>query len=512
MAYQVNPGTTGNMSDGGEYDNFDEVTSAQYPNAAASSAAQAALSAEEAAASKTAAATSATNAANSATAASTSANNAATSATNAANSATSAGTSATSAANSATSASTSATSATNSATSASTSATSATNSATSASTSATNSASSASASAASASTATTQAGIATTQASNAANSATSASNSATSASTSATTATTQAGIATTQASNASTSATAANTSAVNASSSASAANSSAISASNSASTATTQATSATNSATSAAASATSAAASYDSFDDRYLGSKASDPSLDNDGNPLITGAMYFNSTNNIMRVFSGISWINTPGIATGGTTGQVLAKLSSTNYDTQWISLTGGLSYSGTWNASTNSPTLTSSVGTIGSYYVVSTSGNTNLNGITDWVIGDWAIFNGSFWQKIDQTNLVTSVAGRTGAVTLSNTDISGLGTAATTNSTAYATAAQGTKADTAVQTITSTDGSIVVTPSGTTVNLAVSEASPASTLLTAVRNTTGATLTKGTAVYISGATGQIKH
>jgi collagen type VII alpha len=62
MAYQVNPGTTGNMSDGGEYDNFDEVTSAQYPNAAASSAAQAALSASAAATSASQAATSAANA------------------------------------------------------------------------------------------------------------------------------------------------------------------------------------------------------------------------------------------------------------------------------------------------------------------------------------------------------------------------------------------------------------------------------------------------------------------
>ena len=60
------------------------------------------------------------------------------------------------------------------------------------------------------------------------------------------------------------------------------------------------------------------------------------------------------------------------------------------------------------------------------------------------------------------------------------------------------------------IGTITSTDGSITVTPAGTTVNLAVSEASPASTVLTPVRNTTGATLTKGTVVYISGATGQI--
>jgi hypothetical protein len=63
--------------------------------------------------------------------------------------------------------------------------------------------------------------------------------------------------------------------------------------------------------------------------------------------------------------------------------------------------------------------------------------------------------------------------------------------------------------ADKAVSDITSTDASIVVSRNGSIIDLAVSEASPASTLLAAVRNTTGATLTKGTAVYISGATGQ---
>jgi hypothetical protein len=99
-----------------------------------------------------------------------------------------------------------------------------------------------------------------------------------------------------------------------------------------------------------------------------------------------------------------------------------------------WGSVAGGLSYQGTWNATTNTPTLTSSVGTSGYYYVVATAGSTDLNGITDWQIGDWLIFNGSAWQKIDQTNLVVSVAGRTGAVTLSNTDISGLGTMSTQN------------------------------------------------------------------------------
>jgi hypothetical protein len=114
-------------------------------------------------------------------------------------------------------------------------------------------------------------------------------------------------------------------------------------------------------------------------------------------------------------------------------------------------------------------------------------------------------------WQELlTPTNAVTSVAGRTGAVTLSSTDISGLGTAATTNSTAYATAAQGVKADTALQTATSSDGSVIVTAVGTNIDLAVSQTSPASVLVEQVRNSTGATLTKGTAVYISGATGQI--
>ena len=107
------------------------------------------------------------------------------------------------------------------------------------------------------------------------------------------------------------------------------------------------------------------------------------------------------------------------GVATGGTTGQVLAKASNTNYDTSWINLVGGLNYQGNWNASANTPTLTSSVGTNGYYYTVSVAGSTNLNGITDWQVGDWAIFNGTIWQKIDQTNTVTSVNGQTGAVSV---------------------------------------------------------------------------------------------
>jgi hypothetical protein len=84
----------------------------------------------------------------------------------------------------------------------------------------------------------------------------------------------------------------------------------------------------------------------------------------------------------------------------------------------------GDLNYQGTWNASTNSPTLTSSVGTKGYYYVVNVAGSTNLNGITDWQVNDWAVFNGSVWQKIDNTDAVNSVNGKTGTVVLTYGDI----------------------------------------------------------------------------------------
>lgn len=99
----------------------------------------------------------------------------------------------------------------------------------------------------------------------------------------------------------------------------------------------------------------------------------------------------------------------------------------------------GAVKYQGTWDANANSPTLASSVGTDGYYYVVSVAGSTNLNGITDWKIGDWAIFNGTAWQKIDNTDAVTSVNGYTGTVVLTNTDISGFGTMSTQNANAVA-------------------------------------------------------------------------
>ena len=115
--------------------------------------------------------------------------------------------------------------------------------------------------------------------------------------------------ATTSASAAATSATAAANSATASASSASTASTQASNASTSASTASTQATNSANSATASASSATSAAASFDSFDDRYLGAKSSAPSTDNDGDALIDGALYWNSTSDQMFAWDGSAWV-----------------------------------------------------------------------------------------------------------------------------------------------------------------------------------------------------------
>jgi hypothetical protein len=85
----------------------------------------------------------------------------------------------------------------------------------------------------------------------------------------------------------------------------------------------------------------------------------------------------------------------------------------------------GAMNYRGTWNATTNSPNLSSycDSGTKGHYYVVGTSGTTNLSGITSWAVNDWAVCNGTSWEKVQTTNAVTSVFGRTGAVVASGGD-----------------------------------------------------------------------------------------
>jgi hypothetical protein len=312
----------------------------------------------------------------------------------AATSAAAAATSATAAANSATSAASSASAASTSASTATTQATSATNSATSATSSASSATSSASSASTSASTATTKASEAATSATNAATSATSAATSATNAASSATAA---AGSATSAAASLASvtdqvgsglardmgSITESDTSSGDwidlsdvsdaAASSATAAASSASAAATSASSAATQATNASSSATAAAGSATAAAASYDSFDDRYLGAKSSAPSVDNDGNALITGALYFNSTTPGMYVWTGSAW-----------------TVMATSGDIESVAAGTGLSGGGTAGA------VTVSLDTSSVYVVPSQSGNTGKFLTTDgtsasWVsISDW--------------------------------------------------------------------------------------------------------------------------
>ena len=101
-----------------------------------------------------------------------------------------------------------------------------------------------------------------------------------------------------------------------------------------------------------------------------------------------------------------------------------------------FLNVVGALNYKGTWDAAANNPALASSVGTKGDYYVVSVSGSTNLNGITDWVVSDWAVFNGSVWQKVDNSEVIyvsnvatgTGLTGgpitSTGTVSLANTAV----------------------------------------------------------------------------------------
>jgi len=85
----------------------------------------------------------------------------------------------------------------------------------------------------------------------------------------------------------------------------------------------------------------------------------------------------------------------------------------------------GAMSYQGTWNANTNSPTLVSGTGTKGYFYKVSVAGSTTIDTISQWNVGDLIAFNGTTWDKIDGIpSEVLSVAGRTGVVTIASTDL----------------------------------------------------------------------------------------
>lgn len=152
-------------------------------------------------------------------------------------------------------------------------------------------------------------------------------------------------------------------------------------------------------------------------------------SIDSSGNLTNAGVVSVNSRSG--KVTLTATDVGLPTDLLSGPSGTVATKYLPS-------SLTGGLSYQGNWDASANSPTLSNggvANGTAlanGSYYVVSVAGTTTLDGIGTWTVGDLAIVSNNVWTRIANSGTnVTSVNGKTGAVTLTASDISGLATVA---------------------------------------------------------------------------------
>lgn len=106
--------------------------------------------------------------------------------------------------------------------------------------------------------------------------------------------------------------------------------------------------------------------------------------------------------------------------------GAILADTATRQYVDNAVK--GMITYKGTWNAATNTPAIPPATDeNTGWYYKVASRGTTEVDGISDWNVGDWIISNGLAWEKIDQSETVTSVAGRTGDVVVTAADV-GLG------------------------------------------------------------------------------------
>ena len=265
-------------------------------------------------------------------------------------------------------------------------------------------------------------------ATSAATSATSADADATSASTSETNAAASASSATTSATNAATSETNAGTSAANAAISATAA---ATSATNAATSETNSATSEANAATSAATAAAEAAAAlaaFDNFDDKYLGAKASDPTLDNDGDALVAGALYFNTTSGVMNVYTGSTWVAAYVSAAG-----VLLQANNLSDVASALTSRANLGLTIGTDVQAHSAVLDA---TTASY---TTAEETKLAGI-------------------EASADVTDATNVTAAGALMDSEVTNLAQVKAFDSTDYATAAQGALADTALQSFTETN------------------------------------------------------
>ena len=186
----------------------------------------------------------------------------------------------------------------------------------------------------------------------------------------------------------------------------------------------------------------------DTFDDVYLGSKASDPTVDNDGDPLVSGALYYNTTTNALKVYKGSSWATLTDSEAGG-------LLASNNLSDLTSAAT----------ARTNLGLGTAAT-TASSDYATAAQGALADTSVQPADIGTAAAEDVGYFATAAQGALADTATQpadlATVATTGSYTDLTGtptLGTAAATASTDYATAAQGALADTALQNTSTIDG-----------------------------------------------------
>ena len=160
-------------------------------------------------------------------------------------------------------------------------------------------------------------------------------------------------------------------------------------------------------------------------------------------------------------------------------------------------SVVGQVEYQGTWNASTDTPSLPAATGVKGHYYVVSVGGTYET--IT-YAVGDWVISNGTAWEKVDNTDAVTTVFGRLGAIVANESDYSGfyplLSDLATTDANVATNAANIASNDTDISNLQSDkydktggtiSGSVTVTGDLSATNLGGTLSTAAQTNITSV-------------------------